>query len=95
MLKRSLEILRPLNEPRVLVESITFLGLVMELTGNYARASELCSEGLEMATAIGELSASVTTGEVIAYGQNLSARSAILSWRYHTLRPRPVHPVCE
>ena len=54
MLERSLEILRPLNEPRVLVESITFLGLVMEVTGNYARALELYSEGLEIATAIGD-----------------------------------------
>lgn len=52
MLERSVEILRPLNEPHVLVESITYLGRVMEMTGNYARASELYSEGLEMATAI-------------------------------------------
>jgi tetratricopeptide (TPR) repeat protein len=54
MLERSLEILRPLNEPHVLVESITYLGRVMEMTGNYARALELYSEGLEMATAIGD-----------------------------------------
>ena len=54
MLERSLEILRPLNEPRVLVESISYLGLVMEVTGNYARALELYSEGLEIATAIGD-----------------------------------------
>ena len=54
MLDRSLEVLRPLNEPRVLVESITYLGRVMEMTGNYARALELYSEGLEMATAIGD-----------------------------------------
>jgi len=54
MLERSLEILRPLNEPRVLVESLTYLGRVMEFTGNYARALELYSEGLEMATAISD-----------------------------------------
>ncbi len=54
MLERSLEILRPLNEPHVLLESITYLGRVMEVTGNYARALELYSEGLEMATAIGD-----------------------------------------
>src|SRR5512136_1467349 len=54
MLERSLEILRPLNEPRVLVETTTFLGMVMELTGNYARALELYSEGLDIATAIGD-----------------------------------------
>ena len=49
MLERSLEILRPLNEPHVLVESITYLGMLMEVTGNYARALELYSEGLEVA----------------------------------------------
>jgi predicted ATPase/DNA-binding XRE family transcriptional regulator len=54
MLERSLEILRPLNEPRVLVESITYLGELMEVTGNYARALQLYSEGLEVATAIGD-----------------------------------------
>jgi predicted ATPase/transcriptional regulator with XRE-family HTH domain len=54
MLERSLEILRPLNEPHVLVESITYLGRVMEMTGNYARALELYTEGLEIAKAIGD-----------------------------------------
>ncbi|HSB02257.1 MAG TPA: tetratricopeptide repeat protein [Anaerolineales bacterium] len=54
MLERSLEILRPLNERHVLVESLAYLGRVMEFTGNYARALELYSEGLEMATAIGD-----------------------------------------
>ena len=49
-LERSLDILRPLDEPRVLVETITFLGLVMEFTGNYPRASEFYTEGLEIAT---------------------------------------------
>jgi tetratricopeptide (TPR) repeat protein len=53
-LERSLEILRPLNEPHVLVESLTYLGRVMEMTGNYARALDLYLEGLEMATAIGD-----------------------------------------
>ncbi len=52
MLERSLEILRPLNEPGVLVESITFLGTVMESTGNYARARELYAKGLQIAIAI-------------------------------------------
>jgi tetratricopeptide (TPR) repeat protein len=52
MLERSLEILRPLNEPHALVESLTYLGRVMEMTGNYDMALELYSEGLETATAI-------------------------------------------
>jgi len=54
MLERSLEILRPLNESRVLVEAITFFGMVMELTGDYARALEHYSEGLEIAKEIGD-----------------------------------------
>jgi tetratricopeptide (TPR) repeat protein len=54
MLERSLEILRPLNEPRVLIEAINYLGMLMEVTGNYARALELYSEGLGVATAIGD-----------------------------------------
>jgi predicted ATPase/DNA-binding XRE family transcriptional regulator len=53
-LERSLKILRPLDEPRVLVESITLLGNVMEFTGEYARASELYTDGLEMAITIGD-----------------------------------------
>jgi tetratricopeptide (TPR) repeat protein len=43
-----------LNELRVLVEPIYSLGEVMELTGDYARALELYSEGLEIAMAIGD-----------------------------------------
>ena len=54
MLGRSLVILRPLDEPRVLVETITFLGVVMELTGRYPSASELYREGLEIATSVGD-----------------------------------------
>jgi tetratricopeptide (TPR) repeat protein len=51
MLERSLDILRPLHEPRVLVESLAYLGMLMEVTGNYARALDLYAEGLEIATA--------------------------------------------
>jgi len=54
MLELSLEILYPLNEPHVLVESITYLGRVMEMTGYYPRAMGLYSEGLEIATTIGD-----------------------------------------
>ena len=53
-LERSLEILRPLNELSVMVEPLYSLGEVMELTGDYARALELYSEGLEIATAISD-----------------------------------------
>ena len=54
MLERSLELLHPLNEPRVLAETISLLGLVMEFTGNYPRAAEYYTEGLEIATAVGD-----------------------------------------
>ena len=54
MLERSLEILQPLNEPQVLVESLTYLGLVMIWTGNYTRALELLTEGLTIATTISD-----------------------------------------
>jgi len=53
-LERCLEILRPLDEPRVLVETITLLGLVMEFTGNYPRASKFYTDGLEIATKVGD-----------------------------------------
>jgi tetratricopeptide (TPR) repeat protein len=52
MLERSLEILRPLNEPRVLEESVYFLGQVLDVTGDYSKALELYSEGVEIARAI-------------------------------------------
>jgi predicted ATPase/transcriptional regulator with XRE-family HTH domain len=54
MLERSLQILRPWHEPRVLVEAVTYLGNVMEFIGNYPRAAELYSEGLAIATAVGD-----------------------------------------
>ncbi len=54
MLERSLEILRPLNETRVMVESVYFLGQLMEVTGNYARALTLYAEALDIATANGD-----------------------------------------
>ena len=54
LLERSIEIVRPLNEPRVLVESITFLGFVMGMTGQHARSLELYAQGQELATAVGD-----------------------------------------
>jgi len=54
MLVRSMEILSPLNEPRLLVQPITYLGVVMNLMGNYSRATDLFNEGLEKAKAAGD-----------------------------------------
>ena len=54
MLERSLEILRPLNEPGALVEALFYLGSVMEMTGDYGRALDLYTEGLDVAKAVGD-----------------------------------------
>jgi tetratricopeptide (TPR) repeat protein len=51
MLTRSIEILRPLNEPRVLVEAVSFLGIVSVLMGRSKEAFEHFYEGLEIAQA--------------------------------------------
>jgi tetratricopeptide (TPR) repeat protein len=93
MLERSFEILRPLNEPRVLVEAITFYGQLMEVTGMYARALELYSEGLEVATAIGDrwyialcstcLNGLVATTHMMVRSENPHERlqAAVADWR--------------
>ena len=52
MLERSSEIVRPLDEGGVLVEAVSRLGMLMEMTGNYDRASRLYSEGLAIASAM-------------------------------------------
>ena len=95
MLERSLEILRPLNETRVLVESIYFLGLLMEVTGSYARALELYAEGLEIATAIGDRwytalcltnlygLLAITHGTVKPEDAHERLQSAVADWRSH------------
>lgn len=54
MLDRSLEILRPLNEPRILVETLTFLGIITAIMGNLAGASALFEEGWLTAKSIGD-----------------------------------------
>lgn len=54
VLERSLEILQPLNDTRLLVEPITFLGVVMSLTGDYAKALDLVAEAREKALAVGD-----------------------------------------
>jgi len=93
MLERSLEILRPLNEPRALGAAIGFLGMLMEVTGNYNRALELYSEGLEIATAIGDrwysalhltcLNGLVATTHVMVRSENPHERLqfAVAEWR--------------
>jgi predicted ATPase len=54
MLERSLQILRPVNETRLLAEPMTYLGAVMSLTGDYARALDLFADARETALAVGD-----------------------------------------
>jgi len=54
MLERSFAILRPLDEPRVLVEALAFLGIISIIIGDLVGALELFSEGLQTSTAIGD-----------------------------------------
>lgn len=96
MLERSLEIVRPLNEPRVLVESTYFLGTVMEVTGNYARALDLYSEGVGIATSIGDrwyralcltnlnglLAITHVTGGARFESPHVQLQSAVVDWRF-------------
>jgi tetratricopeptide (TPR) repeat protein len=49
-----MNMLRPLNALHVLVESVTYLGMLVEMMGTYVRAFELYSEGLRIASAIGD-----------------------------------------
>ncbi|HLO18427.1 MAG TPA: tetratricopeptide repeat protein, partial [Anaerolineales bacterium] len=90
MLDQSLEILRRLNEPRVLVEALTFLGIVTTIMGDPARASELFKEGLQTATAIGDhwfsalcLTELVGTTVMIGKAENAHEQfqSAVAAWR--------------
>jgi tetratricopeptide (TPR) repeat protein len=90
MLERSLEILRPLNDLRLLVEPITFLGVVMSLTGNYARALELVAEARDKALAVGDRVFAATSLSLHANFSRLTAQSgdqharlqaAVAEWR--------------
>jgi len=54
MLNRSLEILHSINEPHVLVEALTFLGIVTIITGDLSGALALFKEGLQTARDSGD-----------------------------------------
>ncbi len=54
LLERALGILRNIDEPQILIETLTFLGVVMEVTGQYPRAAALYLEGMEIARALGD-----------------------------------------
>lgn len=54
MLERCLQILKSLNEPHILVEALTFLGIVKMLTGDLANSLKLFNDGLHVAREIGD-----------------------------------------
>jgi len=90
MLERSLEILRPLNDMRLLVEPITYLGVVMSLKGDYARALDLVAEAREKALAVGDRVFAATSLSLHANFSRLTGQSgdqharlqaAVAEWR--------------
>ncbi len=88
MLERSLELLRPLNDARVVVEPIAFLGTVMVLTGNYARAKELAADAREKARAVGD-------EWFAAICLSLQGNIAMLTGEYKTAHERLQSAVAE
>jgi tetratricopeptide (TPR) repeat protein len=90
MLERSLEILRPLNDTRLLAEPITYLGVVMSLTGDYARALDLVAEAREKALEAGDRVFAATSLSLHANFSRLTGQSgdqharlqaAVAEWR--------------
>jgi predicted ATPase/DNA-binding XRE family transcriptional regulator len=90
MLERSLEILHALNDTHLLVEPITYLGAVMFLTGDYARALDLVAEAREKALAVGDRVFAATSLSLHANYSRLTGQSgdqhsrlqaAVAEWR--------------
>jgi len=90
MLERSLEILRALNDTRLLAEPITYLGVVMALTGDYMGALDLVAEAREKALAVGDRVFAATSLSLHANFSRLTGQSgdqharlqaAVAEWR--------------
>jgi tetratricopeptide (TPR) repeat protein len=54
LLDRSLEMLNSLDEPSILVEALTFLGIIKVLTGDLSGALKLFDDGFQVAREIGD-----------------------------------------
>lgn len=89
-LERSLEILGPLKDARFLVEPITYLGVVMALTGDYGKALDLFAEAREKALAVGDRIFAATSLSLHANYSRLTGQSgdqharlqaAVAEWR--------------
>lgn len=90
MLNRSLEILRAVNESRVLVEALTFLGIVTLTAGKFQEALNLFKKGLQLAREIGDLwfealCLTEVVGVSMFMGETSNAHerfeSAVAAWR--------------
>jgi predicted ATPase/transcriptional regulator with XRE-family HTH domain len=90
MLEQSIDILRSLDVPGVLVESVTFLGIVMALKGDIAQALELFREGLKIAKKIGDrwfaalcFTEKISMMMMSGKGENayVQLQSAVKDWR--------------
>ncbi|MGE5852268.1 MAG: ATP-binding protein, partial [Deltaproteobacteria bacterium] len=90
MLERSLEILRSLDDTRLLVEPITYLGVVMSLTGDYVRALDLVAEAREKALEVGDRVFAATSLSLHAHFSRLTGQpgdqharlqAAVAEWR--------------
>jgi tetratricopeptide (TPR) repeat protein len=90
MLVRSLDILRSLDEPRVLAEALAHSGIIALTAGNFAAALEFFREGLQVARACGDRwYAALCLTEVVAVsmftGDETNAheqfQSAVEAWR--------------
>lgn len=90
MLERSLELLLPLDEPRVRVEALTYLGIITLTAGDFAHAVELFKEALHLARDTGDQwYEALCLTEVVAVsmfmGESSNAheefQSAVNAWR--------------
>jgi predicted ATPase/DNA-binding XRE family transcriptional regulator len=90
ILERSLEILHSLNDTRLLVEPITYLGVVVSLTGDYTRALELVAEARDKALEVGDRVFAATSLSLHAHFSRLIGKSgdqharlqgAVAEWR--------------
>jgi predicted ATPase/DNA-binding SARP family transcriptional activator len=89
-LECSLRILTPLNDARLIVEPITYLGSVISLAGDYARALDLFADAREKALAVGDRVFAATSLSLHAHYSRLIGKpgnqhgrlqAAVAEWR--------------
>jgi len=89
-LNRSLELLHQVNEPRIRVEALTFLGIITLTAGRFIEALDLFKEGLQIAREIADgwyeaLCLTEVVGVSMFMGESADAherfQSAVEAWR--------------